>query len=1270
MAVTEKVLKIRIEGDTSSAQTALNRVNTALQGTQVTASNVKTVLDTITNTFNHEIDVTASKLSSLRSASRSILGSFPQSADQTDPSSRITQNIQQEAAARRTASARIHRQEADEAITALNQRLQREQVARVHGATSIQAIELNAAQQELAIRRRLADEILSIEQRVREGLLRGQVVTQAARQAALNRASAQLTANRQSLEAAQALERQRAATEAASNAQQSFAARVVEGISIYRVFSFVLNNVTNAIKAIPKIGIELDSTKASLLATTGGAEQASAALNFLNREAERTGIRITDLRQTFRNFQASTSLAGESIQTAVKIFTNFNTAVTALHLSSDQTQSVFLALAQIFNKSKVQSEELVKQLGNLLPGAFAAFAKASNTTTQQLAIDMKNGIVFAHDTILAFSEFYANQFAPSFAIASQAFNAQVGRLSTSFTLLGESIYNLSSGTLVTIVKGLTSVIDYLRDATTGANNFGQAVKIGLEAALVAGTVALARLAGGFIAARTAALSAEAALVGMSTSALALKNAFLFLSSPTAIITGLGFIALHIANTTAATKELIKTLEEARDAEFRKQTGTPEENKLALEIDQDATVIAAKETLDKIDKLLEKTKVTDGKRNFLALAATGASEEELRTHRLTAELALQNAIDKVQQASLDKAGAESIQALEARAKTTFDIHQEYLKNIQTADAQAELANSQFLERFRGAKAEEEALVAKGRLSKAKGDARDATAEEIRIGQEASKALLELEQARLREVAAARDKFNDKANKTGTKVEGTLSKNLYKDLARDSANAAKVVKDSLRDLDEGYKDNLVSFSDYFQKKKALQLQSLTDQIASIDASRAQAESVNDIAKIAEFEDKRSDLVRQTQEVQREADREKSDALKEYNAKLLEIQVGALESSGREEEANAIQVKAKFLDLEKFAKINNNTLALQQLNISKQYELSKGVLNKLSREEGELSSTLQAKEARIHLNRQSGIITQRQAQVELNKLRQEYADNEDVIIEKLKQELALNEGNTEIANRILEATNKRNEVAFAGAGFNKQFTRGPNFVTEFEDTGGQIADSREQSLRQLREANLSNLQEVKDKELAIESEYVLASAKNYAGFYGGIAATGAETFLGLTEAAQKMYGEQSKQAKQAFLVYKATKVAEATAATAKAVIEAYGAGPYIGPVLAGIAAAFGAVQIATIVSQPLPQAHAGLTNAPQNQTFNISKGERVVAPQQNRDLTKALSEGSLSGKQSNQSQNIRIINAVDPALFSEYLGSEQGEKVVMNIVKRNNG
>lgn len=277
----------------------------------------------------------------------------------------------------------------------------------------------------------------------------------------------------------EALKKNKAAVEETGKSHRSLGTHILEVIGIYRIYNASINTILNSLQAIPKIGIELESTKASLMSTIGSEAGMGSALAALNEEATRTGIGINSLRESFRNFQASTSLSGVSLKETWQMFTNMNTVITALHLSTDQATHIFNALAQIFNKSKVQSEELVKQLGNLLPGAFASFQKANVSaykSTQELVQAMKQGTVFAQDTMLNFTIFLKDRFAASFAVASQGFNANVGRMQNSFTLLGEAIYNTSSGALNDAVKLITDITNTLTGAVTGANNFGETLK--------------------------------------------------------------------------------------------------------------------------------------------------------------------------------------------------------------------------------------------------------------------------------------------------------------------------------------------------------------------------------------------------------------------------------------------------------------------------------------------------------------------------------------------------------------------------------------------------------------------------------------------------------------------------------------------------------------------------------------------------------------------------------------------------------------------------
>jgi len=369
--------------------------------------------------------------------------------------------------------------------------------------------------------------------------------------------------------------------------------QIAEGIGLYRAVSFAIHSISQAILAIPKIGIELQTTKAVFESVLGGGGGAAAAFKLLDKEAQRTGISIGILRENFRNLVASMTLAGESTDTAVKVFTNLNTVSTALHLTTDKTRLVFLAFSQIFNKSKVQAEELVKQLGNLLPGAFASFQKANEdmfSSTQDLVKKMSEGTVFAHRTIVKFTDYLARRFKAGFGIAVDGLQANLGRLSTSATHLGEAIFKDVNNPLTDLIKLLTKTTDVLTMMVESVGNITLIFKTGLTIALSLVAGKLFSLAKGLLTYNKTVITATGIThvyeVGLSALVIRLRAAaaamLAFAKTPQGIIAGLAIAALGLSEyekQSTATEDAIREATRAR-----------------LDLDREAKLSSA-ETLD-------------------------------------------------------------------------------------------------------------------------------------------------------------------------------------------------------------------------------------------------------------------------------------------------------------------------------------------------------------------------------------------------------------------------------------------------------------------------------------------------------------------------------------------------------------------------------------------------------------------------------------------------------------------------------------------------
>jgi hypothetical protein len=112
------------------------------------------------------------------------------------------------------------------------------------------------------------------------------------------------------------------------------------------------------------------------------------------------------------------------------------------------------------------------------------------------------------------------------------------------------------------------------------------------------------------------------------------------------------------------------------------------------------------------------------------------------------------------------------------------------------------------------------------------------------------------------------------------------------------------------------------------------------------------------------------------------------------------------------------------------------------------------------------------------------------------------------------------------------------------------------------------------------------------------------------------------------------QSKN-KEQFAIGKAAAIAQATINAYTSATQAYKAlsgiyivGPVLGAIAAAAAVAAGMANVSKIRSQQMGQAHAGMTSIPSEGTFLLSKGERVIQPEQNRDLTQFLNGRTDSG------------------------------------------
>lgn len=154
----------------------------------------------------------------------------------------------------------------------------------------------------------------------------------------------------------------------------------------------------------------LQALKVSLdVINPGDAENAKADLQFLRAEAERLGLVFDDIAPKFANISIGAKAAGLNNKEIKDTFSNLQLISAGLNLTQEQADRINYASTQIFSKGRVYSEELAGQLGDVLPGAVAEFAKANNIALKDLTKYLKDGKATVQD-FTTFLDAYAAKF--------------------------------------------------------------------------------------------------------------------------------------------------------------------------------------------------------------------------------------------------------------------------------------------------------------------------------------------------------------------------------------------------------------------------------------------------------------------------------------------------------------------------------------------------------------------------------------------------------------------------------------------------------------------------------------------------------------------------------------------------------------------------------------------------------------------------------------------------------------------------------------------
>lgn len=224
--------------------------------------------------------------------------------------------------------------------------------------------------------------------------------------------------------------------------------------------------LSNLVSRFIDVARETNRVATALKNVSGSMSQYADNQRFLVDMAKKYGLEINALTGNFAKFTASASISNMSMAEQRKIFESVSRAVTSFGMSAEDSNGVFLALSQMMSKGKVSSEELRLQMGERLPVALQAMAKAAGTSVAGLDKLMKEGKLMSADVLPKFAD-ALNEMIPN--VDTNNLETSVNRLKNIFTELVNSMD--VQGKYKALVDWLAGALDSLKSKISGIFTF-------------------------------------------------------------------------------------------------------------------------------------------------------------------------------------------------------------------------------------------------------------------------------------------------------------------------------------------------------------------------------------------------------------------------------------------------------------------------------------------------------------------------------------------------------------------------------------------------------------------------------------------------------------------------------------------------------------------------------------------------------------------------------------------------------------------------------
>ena len=201
--------------------------------------------------------------------------------------------------------------------------------------------------------------------------------------------------------------------------------------------------------------LQVDRLNKAYTSVMGSEQAAGAQLSYIYDVTQRLGLEYQSTAEAAKNFFASAK--GTDLEKSMNsIFEGVLAAGSALSLTREQMDGVFLALSQIASKGKLSMEE-VHQIAERFPGTFQMIATALNVTQAELTDVIASGKIMANDMLPSLGKAWKEKYGDKAIDAAKGVQGALNRINTEWGLLKASFIDTDVA-----ASGLNSIADAMK----------------------------------------------------------------------------------------------------------------------------------------------------------------------------------------------------------------------------------------------------------------------------------------------------------------------------------------------------------------------------------------------------------------------------------------------------------------------------------------------------------------------------------------------------------------------------------------------------------------------------------------------------------------------------------------------------------------------------------------------------------------------------------------------------------------------------------------